>query len=73
MPLQPGNMLLFGGHLAHRSAANKASESRSSVYARYHGKDKLNLGRKYYEDRRVNFPPDHGKLESYINYELDAD
>jgi ectoine hydroxylase-related dioxygenase (phytanoyl-CoA dioxygenase family) len=38
VPLQPGDMLLFGSHLAHRSAANKTSQSRSSVMPRINAK-----------------------------------
>jgi 2-aminoethylphosphonate dioxygenase len=67
VPLQPGDLLLFGSHLAHRSAANKTSQSRSSVYATYHcQKDGLDLRRRYYEDRRANFPPDHGELKRLL-------
>lgn len=36
------------------------AERRSSVFATYHGKkDGTDLRRRYYEDRRRNFPPDH--------------
>ena len=70
VPLQPGDMLLFGSHLAHRSAENKTNKSRSSVYATYHGKkDGLDLRRRYYEDRRANFPPDHGELQLFQSAE----
>jgi 2-aminoethylphosphonate dioxygenase len=62
VPLQPGDMLLFGSHLAHRSAPNKTASSRNSIYATYHGKkDGLDLRKRYYADRRANFPPDHDR------------
>lgn len=61
VPLAAGDMLLFGSHLAHRSAANATSASRSSVYATYHARaDGEGLRERYYVDRRENFPPDHG-------------
>jgi len=61
VPLRSGDVLLFGSHLAHRSAPNHTGTSRSSIYATYHGKgDGDDLRRRYYAHRRENFPPDHG-------------
>lgn len=63
IPLDPGDMLVFGSHLAHRSAENKTNESRSSLYATFHSKsDGLDLREKYYKHRMENFPPEHGKF-----------
>jgi hypothetical protein len=63
VPLDPGDILLFGSHLAHRSGPNKTSRSRSMVYATYHGvSDGTDLRQRYYADRRANFPPEHGML-----------
>ncbi|KIV85913.1 hypothetical protein PV11_01564 [Exophiala sideris] len=63
LPLRAGDIVLFGSHLAHRSAPNKTDTSRASVYATYHcKKDGLDLRERYYADRRVNFPPEYGKL-----------
>ena len=65
VPLEPGDILLFGSHLAHRSGPNKSPRSRSMVYATYYGKsDGTDLRERYYADRRANFPPEHGKLIS---------
>ena len=62
VPLHPGDVLLFGSHLAHRSGANRTTRRRSMIYATYHGKsDGEDLRQKYYKHRRENFPPDHGK------------
>jgi len=62
VPLDRGDMLIFGSHLAHRSARNKTNVKRASLYATYHmlsdGKD---LRSKYYAHRRAHFPPDHGR------------
>lgn len=62
VPLDPGDILLFGSHLAHRSGPNKSPRSRSMVYATYYGKsDGTDLRQRYYADRRANFPPEHGE------------
>lgn len=61
VPLERGDILIFGSHLAHRSAKNLTSAKRASLYATYHMRsDGEDLRRKYYEHRRANFPPDHG-------------
>lgn len=60
--LAPGDLLVFGSHLAHRSGPNNTTQPRASVYATYHMvSDGDNLRSTYYADRRENFPPDHGK------------
>lgn len=67
--LAPGDLLIFGSHLAHRSASNKTYKSRRSIYATYAcAKDGEDLRDKYYADRREHFPPDHG---SYSNVSQD--
>jgi len=64
VPLHPGDVLLFGSHLAHRSGSNQTNTRRSMIYATYHGKsDGLDLRQKYYKHRRENFPPDHERVE----------
>lgn len=60
VPLQPGDILFFGSHLAHRSGPNNTNESRAAVYATYHCvSDGADLRARYYLDRRANFPPAH--------------
>jgi 2-aminoethylphosphonate dioxygenase len=63
VPLAPGDVLIFGSHLAHRSAANNTEQRRASLYATFAGKaDGEELRRKYYEHRRIAFPPDHERI-----------
>lgn len=63
VPLDEGDILFFGSHLAHRSGPNRTETKRSSVYATYYPlSEGAGLRKKYYADRRENFPPDHGKL-----------
>lgn len=62
VPLAPGDILVFGSHLAHRSGPNATADRRASLYATFHGSlDGNNLREQYYAHRRVAFPPDHGK------------
>lgn len=62
IPLEMGDMLIFGSHLAHRSAENRTEESRSSLYATFHSKsDGVDLREKYYRHRMQMFPPEHGE------------
>ncbi|KAJ6007752.1 hypothetical protein N7540_011728 [Penicillium herquei] len=64
LPMEPGDMLIFGSHLAHRSAANKTDKSRASLYATFHSKsDGLDLRERYYKHRMENFPPEHERVQ----------
>ncbi|KAJ5376711.1 hypothetical protein N7509_013597 [Penicillium cosmopolitanum] len=64
IPLQPGDMIIFGSHLAHRSAENKTDKPRSSLYATFHStKDGLDLRERYYKHRMEMFPPEHERVE----------
>jgi 2-aminoethylphosphonate dioxygenase len=69
VPLEAGDVLIFGSHLAHRSEKNDTDKARASLYATFHGKsDGLDLRQKYYVHRRANFPPDHGTPFSLFFY-----
>jgi len=69
VPLDVGDILVFGSHLAHRSGSNATSKPRAMLYATYHGiSDGRDLREKYYAHRRVAFPPDHEREEG-VDYE----
>jgi ectoine hydroxylase-related dioxygenase (phytanoyl-CoA dioxygenase family) len=38
VPLEPGDVLFFGSHLAHKSGPNRSTKRRTSLYATFHGK-----------------------------------
>ncbi|KUJ10171.1 PhyH-domain-containing protein [Mollisia scopiformis] len=60
VPMQPGDILFFGSHLAHRSGPNRTEKPRSMIYATYASEaDGKDLRERYYEHRRATFPPDH--------------
>jgi len=59
--LEPGDILFFGSHIAHRSAANNSNKSRAAIYATYNSVE--NNGRDnyeaYYARRRDIYPPEY--------------
>lgn len=62
VPLEPGDVLIFGSHLAHRSGPNNTDKRRASLYATFSAKSEgIDLRDKYYAHRRIAFPPDHGE------------
>ena len=66
VPLDVGDVLIFGSNLAHRSAPNTTDKPRASVYATYSNKSEgTDLRQKYYEHRRIHFPPDHGQSHDH--------
>lgn len=68
VPLSPGDILIFGSHLAHRSFSNETPDRRASLYATFNRlQDGADLREKYYVHRREAFPPDHGKSSLPIN------
>lgn len=67
LPMAPGDLLVFGSHLAHRSAENKTDCGRASLYATFYSKSEgLDLRERYYEHRMENFPPEHGECLSMV-------
>src|SRR5271155_3898322 len=57
--LAPGELLVFGSYLAHRSGANHSSKDRKAIYATYNCKSEGNLHDEYYADRKVIWPATH--------------
>jgi 2-aminoethylphosphonate dioxygenase len=57
--LEPGDMLVFGSYLAHRSGANHSKGDRKAVYATYNCTAEGDLRRAYYEDRKQLWPATH--------------
>ncbi|BCS17215.1 phytanoyl-CoA dioxygenase family protein [Aspergillus puulaauensis] len=61
--LNPGDILVFGSYLAHRSGANLSSKDRRAVYATYNRQAEGDLHDQYYEDRRKLWPATHMRKE----------
>jgi ectoine hydroxylase-related dioxygenase (phytanoyl-CoA dioxygenase family) len=61
--LAPGELLIFGSYLAHRSGGNESKLSRKAIYATYNCAQEGDLHDKYYEDRAVVWPATHMRVE----------
>ncbi|KKK14314.1 hypothetical protein P175DRAFT_0500869 [Aspergillus ochraceoroseus IBT 24754] len=66
--LNPGDILVFGSYLAHRSGANLSPKDRRAIYATYNRKAEGDLHDQYYEDRRKLWPATHMRKDGE-NYE----
>jgi len=61
--LEPGEILIFGSYLAHRSGANTSDLDRKAIYATYNCKSEGDLHDAYYADRAKLWPPTHKRQE----------
>ncbi|KAB8232722.1 hypothetical protein ETB97_010462 [Aspergillus alliaceus] len=61
--LRPGDIMVFGSYLAHRSGPNLSSKDRRAIYATYNCKAEGDLHDQYYEDRRRLWPATHMRKE----------
>ena len=62
--LPPGDFLIFGSYLAHRSGPNDSRHDRKAIYATYNAASEGgDMHDSYYEDRRVLWPPTHLRKE----------
>jgi 2-aminoethylphosphonate dioxygenase len=59
----PGQILIFGSYLAHRSGPNNSNSDRKAIYATYNCKSEGDLHDEYYADRAKIWPPTHKRLE----------
>ncbi|CAI7646304.1 Phytanoyl-CoA dioxygenase [Penicillium manginii] len=66
--LHPGDILVFGSYLAHRSGANTSSKDRRAIYATYNCATEGNLHDQYYADRQKLWPATHMRKEG-VDYE----
>lgn len=58
VPLKPGDTLIFGSFLAHRSGPNASQRSRAAIYATFNAlSDGGDRHQSYYEKRRKEWPP----------------
>ncbi|KZT34750.1 PhyH-domain-containing protein [Sistotremastrum suecicum HHB10207 ss-3] len=63
VPLDTGELLIFGSYLAHRSGANHSSLGRAAIYATYNcDSDGGDIHDEYYVHRRKLWPPTHERL-----------
>jgi 2-aminoethylphosphonate dioxygenase len=61
--LAPGELLVFGSYLAHRSGGNESEKARKAIYATYNCAREGDLHDQYYSDRAVVWPATHMRVE----------
>lgn len=54
----PGDILMFGSYIPHRSLSNSSSRSRRALYATYNRLAEGEVRSKYFAEKRKVFPPD---------------
>ena len=55
VPTDPGDILLFGSYIPHKSPPNRSDESRRIIYLTYNPKSQGDWREKYYADKRQAF------------------
>ncbi len=58
VPTQPGDVLFFDSYVPHASQANLTSDQRRLLYLTYNSAAFGDHRRRYYDEKRANFPPD---------------
>lgn len=65
VPTEPGDILLFGSYLPHRSGANGSTSSRRALYATYNHAVEGDVRDQYFAEKRRVFPPDIERVEGH--------
>ena len=58
VPTNPGDTIFFDSYIPHRSGPNMTDEKRRVLYITYNAVSEGDHRRKYYADKRLNYPPD---------------
>jgi len=58
VPTGPGDVLFFDSFVPHRSGNNLSSRPRRALYATYNKLSEGECRARYYQDKRLSFPPD---------------
>jgi hypothetical protein len=58
VPSEPGDVLFFDSYVPHGSKANLTDGQRRILYLTYNRADAGDHRRRYYDEKRANFPPD---------------
>jgi len=60
---EPGDVLIFGSYLPHRSGTNLTDKNRTAYYLTYNKAGHGDMRDKYYEEKRELFPPIYERVE----------
>ncbi len=55
VPTEPGDILLFGSYIPHKSGSNRSNRSRRIIYLTYNALSQGNWREKYYQEKRSAF------------------
>lgn len=58
IPTDPGDAVFFDSYTPHRSKPNMTTEKRRVLYVTYNGAAEGDHRRRYYDDKRLSYPPD---------------
>ncbi len=58
LPTEPGDAVFFDSYAPHRSKANLSNGQRRVLYVTYNAAAEGDHRRKYYDDKRLSYPPD---------------
>ena len=62
--LDIGDIVFFNSYVPHRSKSNFSNKGRSQIYLTYNKKVDGNFRKKYYEEKRLSFPPNNERLKN---------
>ncbi len=62
IPTQPGDAVFFDSFVPHRSGPNLTNDKRRVLYVTYNAAAEGDKRRKYYDDKRLSYPPDIERL-----------
>ena len=55
VPTEPGDILLFGSYIPHKSGTNRSNQPRRIIYVTYNALSEGDWRERYYEDKRQAF------------------
>jgi 2-aminoethylphosphonate dioxygenase len=55
---KPGDLVLFGSNIPHRSSGNQSTSARRAAYITFNGQSQGSFRDAYYADKRAVFPPE---------------
>jgi ectoine hydroxylase-related dioxygenase (phytanoyl-CoA dioxygenase family) len=62
LQLNVGDVVFFNSYVPHRSGPNLSNNSRCQIYVTYNKKIDGNHRKKYFDEKRVNYPPNNERL-----------
>ena len=61
--LSEGDTIFFNSYIPHKSKSNKSKRSRNQIYLTYNASSRGNFRKKYIEEKRKSFPPEHERIK----------